>query len=684
MNWKTSFGLVLVMILILSSCQSSSDETENEIQDRVKKLNREIAKASFSSIDFSDAFSESASGGTSKNSVPYLNFELLTINSEKATLNIQANFDQLNAKSYLEKREKLEETLKKEGISKIEYRILEQKKDKKTSLFPKENSKSDSFEFSTENTFSQNTFSQNTFSQKRKAKINEDFVRLREEPSLSSPIVSYLFQSTPVNIQERSTQPQSIQQNKAYWYQIQTENQQEGWVFGLYLSPIDLSIDGNPQKDKKSDYSLVNNKIYQDFLKKYKTLIPNSYQEQLPKQFHSQNIGIQAKRLLVTLNQQNNLGKEEKLLIPFEIRGKEIKWYPKSISILSKKSRKNPSSQEDKQKERQKEKQETNSSVSIAQNISNSSNSLRSQIYSQKSEEGLAEGLNDSLKIFGKKASLVPIEKPENTRKNRHPNDLIELSLDYPELKKFLTPEILEQERTRKAVIPSEEIIVLELSPSPRTIIEDDLLLSTQKNSIIENSLKEDSISLEKKLKEQEPNQLENRTQRSKLAFQFPTEQPWLAISWSPYLERELSQRDRFKMLVLKKLLELRSSDEISIRSKTSSKEEGKKLWLQILDLRFAEQKASIGIGKKDPSSKKKYWKRWDLDFHLETGIQSETLPERKKVSTRALLFLESQKNLNLKMQKNLWQISEWMLNLVEGSKNSDPPQSKDIRDYTS
>ena len=65
---------------------------------------------------------------------------------------------------------------------------------------------------------------------------NDNKVRIRENSGLQSKIVSYLYENDIVRIVSKSSQPDLISGESAYWYKIVTLDGREGWVFGRFLN----------------------------------------------------------------------------------------------------------------------------------------------------------------------------------------------------------------------------------------------------------------------------------------------------------------------------------------------------------------------------------------------------------------------------------------------------------------
>ncbi|MBO5731677.1 MAG: SH3 domain-containing protein [Treponema sp.] len=68
-----------------------------------------------------------------------------------------------------------------------------------------------------------------------KATVNDNRVRLRTEPNLTSQIVALLESGYQVKIKDKSEEPQTIDGESWYWYKVESEGYPEGWVYGKYL-----------------------------------------------------------------------------------------------------------------------------------------------------------------------------------------------------------------------------------------------------------------------------------------------------------------------------------------------------------------------------------------------------------------------------------------------------------------
>ena len=65
--------------------------------------------------------------------------------------------------------------------------------------------------------------------------INDTRVRLRSEPNLSCETLGYLEKGDAVKIVDRSDEKFEIDGENWYWYQVETTDEQTGWVYGKYL-----------------------------------------------------------------------------------------------------------------------------------------------------------------------------------------------------------------------------------------------------------------------------------------------------------------------------------------------------------------------------------------------------------------------------------------------------------------
>ena len=68
-----------------------------------------------------------------------------------------------------------------------------------------------------------------------KATLNDNRVRLRTEPNLTSQTVTHLDFGYQVKIKDKSEEPQTIDGESWYWYKVESEGYPEGWVYGKYL-----------------------------------------------------------------------------------------------------------------------------------------------------------------------------------------------------------------------------------------------------------------------------------------------------------------------------------------------------------------------------------------------------------------------------------------------------------------
>jgi len=75
--------------------------------------------------------------------------------------------------------------------------------------------------------------------------INDSRVRLRTEPNLNSATLEYLNTGDTVKIIDRSEEKQKIDDMDAYWFQVETEDNETGWVYGWFVD-----VEGSHQEDK--------------------------------------------------------------------------------------------------------------------------------------------------------------------------------------------------------------------------------------------------------------------------------------------------------------------------------------------------------------------------------------------------------------------------------------------------
>lgn len=68
-----------------------------------------------------------------------------------------------------------------------------------------------------------------------KATLNDNRIRLRTEPNLTSQTVTHLDFGYQVKIKDKSEEPQTIDGESWYWYKVESEGYPEGWVYGKYL-----------------------------------------------------------------------------------------------------------------------------------------------------------------------------------------------------------------------------------------------------------------------------------------------------------------------------------------------------------------------------------------------------------------------------------------------------------------
>ena len=65
--------------------------------------------------------------------------------------------------------------------------------------------------------------------------INDNRVRLRTEPNLTSQTVAHFDSGYQVKIKDKSTEPQTIDGESWYWYNVESEEYPDGWIYGKYL-----------------------------------------------------------------------------------------------------------------------------------------------------------------------------------------------------------------------------------------------------------------------------------------------------------------------------------------------------------------------------------------------------------------------------------------------------------------
>ncbi len=82
-------------------------------------------------------------------------------------------------------------------------------------------------------------------------------LRLREQPSLDSPIVATMRQATPLVLWDRGTSRESIAGHSEYWYLVGLRSEQTGWAFGGFIEDTaevdysnvdDLRLYGTPKR----------------------------------------------------------------------------------------------------------------------------------------------------------------------------------------------------------------------------------------------------------------------------------------------------------------------------------------------------------------------------------------------------------------------------------------------------
>lgn len=72
-----------------------------------------------------------------------------------------------------------------------------------------------------------------------KATLNDNRVRLRTEPNLTSQTVTHLDFGYQVKIKDKSEEPQTIDGESWYWYKVESEGYPDGWVYGKYLDIVE-------------------------------------------------------------------------------------------------------------------------------------------------------------------------------------------------------------------------------------------------------------------------------------------------------------------------------------------------------------------------------------------------------------------------------------------------------------
>ena len=70
----------------------------------------------------------------------------------------------------------------------------------------------------------------------KKAYINDDLVRFRKEPGLSSEKISNLMKNDQITILSRTKERYDVNGARNYWYQVQDSTGIIGYVFGDYIN----------------------------------------------------------------------------------------------------------------------------------------------------------------------------------------------------------------------------------------------------------------------------------------------------------------------------------------------------------------------------------------------------------------------------------------------------------------
>jgi hypothetical protein len=65
--------------------------------------------------------------------------------------------------------------------------------------------------------------------------VNDDRVRIREEPNLTGKTLGHLNRTNKVRIIEYSDKKEKIEGMESYWYKVQTDEGLTGWVYGAYI-----------------------------------------------------------------------------------------------------------------------------------------------------------------------------------------------------------------------------------------------------------------------------------------------------------------------------------------------------------------------------------------------------------------------------------------------------------------
>ncbi|MDH4129885.1 MAG: SH3 domain-containing protein [Spirochaetota bacterium] len=267
-----------------------------------------------------------------------LQFKIIKYNSntKHVTLQIECDFSKIDSSTYLSQLGKVENILLKEGIYDFNYQVVNRpgssKQRIKENLYSKSYSNIDSEDYdkyddtkTNEKTQVIDRASESYEKHENKTKkellynrgeINFNFVRLREKPSVTSPIVTYLFKGTVLKIKKKHKNPEIISGTKDNWYFVESKDNVKGWLFGEYLSRT---------KQKNISTIFQNNLIYSDFLKKKKLLVPKEYQKLLNNK--QNNVKILTNK--ITLKIDNN----KTLNIPFKLSNDNVNWKLNEIKL---------------------------------------------------------------------------------------------------------------------------------------------------------------------------------------------------------------------------------------------------------------------------------------------------------------------------------------------------------------
>lgn len=267
-----------------------------------------------------------------------IQFKIVKYNpkTNHAELRIQCDFDQIDSETYLNELSKVENLLNREGVRNLSYQIVnrpgsdlpnyynkisypsyQQKKPlfKNNSPFENWTRKLNDSEFFSKAKQIPILKPKNILKRKR-GKVNYNYVRLREKPTLASPIITYLFEGTVVKAKEKSKNQQTIAGDTDYWYLLETRDNKKGWLFGTYLSET---------KERNISSSLQNNLIYRDFLQKKRVLIPKEYRKSLT--LSSKNVKIMSHNLALKIN-PNKI-----LYLPFNVINEKVRWKLNKINL---------------------------------------------------------------------------------------------------------------------------------------------------------------------------------------------------------------------------------------------------------------------------------------------------------------------------------------------------------------